>query len=328
MVLEKPTDYTRWVTSIYGHLAKSHATPTHRMKAAGRIPGVPGLALAPGQALPQPLSRNQFHHRPVDIDPEDIMEITAFHVPDNPEYIGFWTYSNEQNLFPGTRDDNMAGVAHIMQHTDDKYQPEIQNDSFVFLALQHLQNAVGKIDLAQGRLILHAFQTITIEDREQMDKFEPRFKSALNELREAIKTCPDELKPQIRPYLDFDGQLTVLNSALRMNNFWNNHIIDYNRAIKTGEIAKDIPTLFRTLREWEQLKDRFNQPGSLPPTNPTLTNETALAASDSRILALQYQWEKSYVDATVAEVMDILLATAQPQNLLSFQTVLANRMNQ
>ncbi|KAI9347454.1 hypothetical protein DFJ73DRAFT_836753 [Zopfochytrium polystomum] len=144
--LVNPVNFTRWMDYVEGHFASKQASAAVRVRLAHKVAAVPAVpATDTTAAIPAVPEHFKFWsaNPPAGYDESEVMHITHEYVPNNPEYVGYWTFSDDVNVFPGTYNQNRAGMLHIYNHISETLEHKISGIKFVFQALGELKRSTS-----------------------------------------------------------------------------------------------------------------------------------------------------------------------------------------
>ncbi|KAJ1540873.1 hypothetical protein HK405_011037, partial [Cladochytrium tenue] len=108
-ILKSATDYPEWIADVRGHFSSISATAVWNPRKA-RVDGAGFL--------------NRSDAQPTGIDAEEVVVLSDTQAG-RVGITGHWTYSGDPDVFPGTFDQNSAGMAHIRLHIDSHLRPHI-----------------------------------------------------------------------------------------------------------------------------------------------------------------------------------------------------------
>ncbi|KAI9325834.1 hypothetical protein DFJ73DRAFT_767293 [Zopfochytrium polystomum] len=103
----------------------------HKVAAVPAIPAIDTTAAIP--AIPE--------HSSSGYEEWEVMHITQEYLPNNPEYIGYWTFSDDVNVFLETFNQNWTGILHVYNHISKTLEHKISGTKLSFRL-----NQGGKID--------------------------------------------------------------------------------------------------------------------------------------------------------------------------------------
>ncbi|KAJ1567936.1 hypothetical protein HK405_004229 [Cladochytrium tenue] len=232
-ILKSATDYPEWIADVRGHFSNISATAVWNPRKA-RNDGAGFL--------------NHSDTQPAGIDAEEVIALSDTQAG-RIGAAGYWTYSEDPNVFPGTFDQNSAGMAHIRLHISPHLRPRILGIQFVVLALSVLRSAVGTVTMAEMQQLINAVN-IKIDANERMAEYEQRFIKVFSDLKSARISCPPSMVPKVEALLSFNGQLAQLGENLSNHSFWRYQIGTFNRRVSDGHI-NDMDDLFKELKAEE-----------------------------------------------------------------------------